>query len=74
MSALNVLTATIKKAQIVPSQFYPDNLHVHGEIWWDTKGRADGSPVYTSTIMEGPDANGVVTTRSGSRYKLEMLR
>lgn len=44
-----------------------------GAIYGDRKGRwQDGHSIHTSYIVNGPDENGVIRTRSGSTYKLEM--
>jgi hypothetical protein len=43
-----------------------------GYIYGDRKGRwADGHPIYTSYILQGPDAEGMILTRN-STYKLEL--
>jgi hypothetical protein len=67
------IDGVLRSAAISPVPFSTDNTFIAtGRIYDDAKGRfADGTPIRTSKIVEGPDADGVIVTRN-SRYRLEM--
>jgi hypothetical protein len=65
------ITATLKDARIAP--WFGDTKVAVGKIFADANERfPDGEQVRTSAIITGPDADGIITTNSGSTYRLEM--
>jgi hypothetical protein len=68
-----VIDGVIRNATIEPVPGNMDGLKwARGLIYDDRKGRFDdGHPIHTSSIVSGPDENGIIRTRN-STYRLEM--
>ena len=67
--------AILKDAYIRDVSDFEGGKHkiVSGDVYSDRKGRfPDGKHVTTTPIVEGPDENNIIVTRSGTRYKLEL--
>lgn len=61
------VTAELRNWSIIGPRF----VVIVGDIYGDTRGRfKDGVKVRTSAVVSGPDRDGIVETRKGSRYKL----
>lgn len=56
---------TVRNPYLAPEAQVPA---LGGDVYGDTRGRVDGSPIITSSVKSYKD--GKVTTRSGSEYEL----
>lgn len=64
------IDADLRNVYFVPCQMGPQKRIACGEIFGDHRRRwPDGTDVYTSYIVSGPDADGVIRTRN-SVYRI----